>query len=57
MSHGTENKIYARNARYDIEDLWEPFTADKCPGLAGKPKLFFIQVNYDLEESNFVFFN
>ena len=23
--------------------MWEPFTADKCPSLAGKPKLFFIQ--------------
>ena len=23
--------------------MWQPFTADRCPSLAGKPKLFFIQ--------------
>jgi caspase-like apoptosis-related cysteine protease len=29
---------------YNVDMLWKPFTADKCPTLAGKPKLFFIQV-------------
>ena len=44
MSHGEENAIYARDVTYPIPTLWEHFTADNCPSLAGKPKLFFIQV-------------
>jgi caspase-like apoptosis-related cysteine protease len=44
MSHGTQNKIYARDAPYQTEELWKPFIAKKCRTLAGKPKLFFIQV-------------
>ena len=44
-SHGEDGgKIYAYDKLYDVEDLWMPFTADKCSKLAGKPKLFFIQV-------------
>jgi caspase-like apoptosis-related cysteine protease len=36
--------LYGRDTAYKPEALWDPFTADKCPSLAGKPKLFFIQV-------------
>ncbi|XP_011878424.1 PREDICTED: caspase-1-like [Vollenhovia emeryi] len=35
--------ICAKNAIYQVDVLWKPFTADKCTSLAGKPKLFFIQ--------------
>jgi caspase-like apoptosis-related cysteine protease len=35
--------IYSRDTAYKPEFLWDPFTADKCPTLAGKPKLFFLQ--------------
>ena len=44
MTHGEENKLYGRDRDYETHLLWEPFTADKCTSLGGKPKLFFIQV-------------
>ncbi|KAE8574060.1 Putative Caspase-1 [Halyomorpha halys] len=43
LSHGESGVIYAKDAAFTHEDLWGPFTADKCKSLAGKPKLFFIQ--------------
>lgn len=44
MTHGTENGLlYAKNTKYKLKSLWSPFTADNCPSLAGKPKMFFIQ--------------
>jgi len=45
MSHGEKGILSGRDdSQYKVEELWEPFTADRCPSLAGKPKLFFIQV-------------
>ena len=44
MSHGDDGILYARDQQYKPERLWSYFTSDKCPTLAGKPKLFFIQV-------------
>lgn len=47
LTHGINSSyIYARDTIYPIETLWNSFTADNCPSLAGKPKLFFIQVIY-----------
>ncbi|XP_014247452.1 caspase-1-like [Cimex lectularius] len=43
LSHGEENFIFACDTLYKHEEIWGPFTADKCPTLAGKPKMFFIQ--------------
>ncbi|XP_062142143.1 caspase-like [Drosophila sulfurigaster albostrigata] len=43
LSHGKNGYIHARDALYSVEDIWRPFAEDKCPTLAGKPKLFFIQ--------------
>lgn len=43
LSHGELGILYARDSPYKPECLWSPFTADKCPTLAGKPKMFFIQ--------------
>uniref|UniRef100_A0A0P4W7R0 Caspase family p20 domain-containing protein n=1 Tax=Scylla olivacea TaxID=85551 RepID=A0A0P4W7R0_SCYOL len=47
MSHGNVNNnkefLCTRDFKVDTEELWKNFTADKCPSLAGKPKLFFIQ--------------
>ncbi|XP_059489240.1 uncharacterized protein LOC132204635 [Neocloeon triangulifer] len=43
LSHGEDKILYAKDTEYKPELLWNPFTADKCPTLAGKPKLFFIQ--------------
>ena len=44
LSHGEMGIIYARDVAYKPESLWTPFTGDKCRTLAGKPKLFFLQV-------------
>ena len=44
LSHGELGILYASDHPYKPENLWGHFTADKCPTLAGKPKMFFIQV-------------
>lgn len=50
LTHGIQNDlICAKDAIYKSDRLWKPFAADKCITLAGKPKLFFIQVKCILE--------
>lgn len=44
LTHGMgSNYLLAKDHPYSIDQLWTPFTADRCLTLAGKPKLFFIQ--------------
>lgn len=43
LSHGKMGYIHARDSFYSLESIWRPFATDKCPSLAGKPKLFIIQ--------------
>lgn len=43
LSHGELGVLYAYDTSYKADYIWSYFTADKCPTLAGKPKLFFIQ--------------
>ena len=43
LSHGNEGILYGYDHSYPAQKIWEPFTADRCPSLAGKPKLFFLQ--------------
>ncbi|XP_020287962.1 caspase-1-like [Pseudomyrmex gracilis] len=43
LSHGEQHLLYAHDNSYKADLLWNHFTGDKCPTLAGKPKLFFIQ--------------
>jgi len=43
LSHGELGLLYAHDTAYKADSLWYHFTPDKCPTLAGKPKLFFIQ--------------
>ncbi|XP_076238891.1 caspase-1 [Calliopsis andreniformis] len=43
LSHGELGLLYAHDTSYKPDSIWSHFTADKCPSLAGKPKLFFIQ--------------
>uniref|UniRef100_A0A1Y1M8U1 Caspase family p20 domain-containing protein n=2 Tax=Photinus pyralis TaxID=7054 RepID=A0A1Y1M8U1_PHOPY len=43
LSHGDRGKVYARDHHYPPDFLWKSFSGDKCPSLAGKPKLFFVQ--------------
>jgi hypothetical protein len=44
MSHGNQNGIiYTRDGTMKVDEIWRPFTADKCKNLAGKPKIFLVQ--------------
>lgn len=43
LSYGHFGHIYAKDKAYNLESIWEHFTANNCKTLGGKPKLFFIQ--------------
>ena len=45
MTHGDkEGFLYdCRGWKFTPNKLWAPFTADLCPSLAGKPKIFLVQ--------------
>ena len=43
LSHGDSKTLYAHDTSYLRSVLWGYFTDEKCPTLAGKPKIFFIQ--------------
>ncbi len=44
LSHGEEGYVYGTNGRVSIDSIIKNFKGDASPSLAGKPKLFFIQV-------------
>ena len=46
LTHGSEGYLWARDKKYKVKELWEPFTANNCPSLKEKPKLFIIQVSF-----------
>jgi len=44
LTHGTSNNVlYTKEGMYHIHDIWSYFLPYKCPSLAGKPKLYFVQ--------------
>lgn len=45
MTHGQDHDVlHAKDRSYNLDKMiCKKLTADKCPSLAGKPKLFFIQ--------------
>ena len=43
LSHGEAGIVYASDHPYKPDRLWAPFSANKCPSLAGKPKVFLMQ--------------
>jgi caspase 7 len=43
LSHGNEGTLFAYDAAFPTQRLWEPFVAEKAPTLVGKPKMFFLQ--------------
>lgn len=43
LSHGHLGSFSTYDSIYVLDDLFDAFTADKCPTLAGKPKIFIIQ--------------
>lgn len=46
FTHGKgKGKLYAYDDFYKADTLWSSFTGDVCPSLAGKPKLFIVQVS------------
>ena len=49
LTHGGDRDIlYSRDKQMKLSDFTRPFGPDKCPSLALKPKLFFIQVRTSL---------
>lgn len=47
MTHGDSNgQLHAADKPYDVRDLWVNFVGTECQTLIGKPKIFFVQVNY-----------
>ncbi|XP_064598154.1 uncharacterized protein LOC135464628 [Liolophura sinensis] len=44
LTHGVKDHLYGTNGRMTpINEITSCFKAQRCPGLRGKPKLFFIQ--------------
>lgn len=43
LSHGGTGVISAWDTEYKLDSIWSLFRTKKCPSLAGKPKLFFVQ--------------
>lgn len=46
LSHGEEGEIYGTNGKLKLDYITGLFKGDESPTLAGKPKLFFIQVSF-----------
>jgi hypothetical protein len=44
LGHGGNHELYCTNSTLEVEELTTFFKGDICLTLAGKPKLFFIQV-------------
>lgn len=43
LSHGNQEYVWANDYEYKLERLYSLFTADRCPSLANKPKIFIVQ--------------
>lgn len=43
LTHGDENEIGAFDYTYKLNTILDYFTADQCPTLLGKPKIFIVQ--------------
>lgn len=43
LSHGENGFVYGADGPIRLDDLAKSVRPDKCPSLAGKPKLFFVQ--------------
>lgn len=54
LTHGREgNYLRARDERYKFDEIVNMFTADNCPALEGKPKIFMLQVSSKLSSIRF----
>ena len=44
LSHGIDGAVYGTDEQvFKIEDIYNLFSGNNCPTMAGKPKLFFLQ--------------
>ncbi|XP_069124515.1 caspase-3-like [Argopecten irradians] len=43
LSHGEDGVVFGTEGSVEVKKLFEPFKGNKCPSLAGKPKIFAIQ--------------
>ena len=48
LTHGHDEYLWAYDRLYDLDHILSFFTGDKCKTLAGKPKIFIIQVLINL---------
>lgn len=39
LSHGEFGYLYSKDNHYKLDSITSYFTADRCPSLAGKPKV------------------
>ena len=56
LTHGVLGHVYGSDGRIvRIQQLTRCFSSSRCPSLAGKPKLFFIQAcqGRDKQEGNY----
>ena len=44
LSHGDSGLVYGTDGIVQLDNLVNPFKGRQCPTLAGKPKVFIIQV-------------
>ena len=44
LSHGDKGCVYGTDGTITIKELVDMFRGEKCPSLAGKPKIFVFQV-------------
>ncbi len=44
LSHGADGEVYGTDATIKLQKLIDPLKGDSCKSLAGKPKIFIIQV-------------
>jgi hypothetical protein len=44
LSHGGDGFIYGKDGIVCLSELVNMFKGDECQSLAGKPKMFFVQV-------------
>ncbi|KAL7740775.1 hypothetical protein ACLKA6_012389 [Drosophila palustris] len=45
LTYGESDLVSAKDKFYKVADIWSAFTPDKCPTLAGKPKIFIVEAN------------
>lgn len=53
MSHGEQDILWGRDGHFKADYLFDSFHGDQCKTLAGKPKLFFIQVSVSVVKESY----